>query len=62
VKELEESHNLKFLKSTISDRVAFKYSIAQGKAVFEMNGQDRDSKAVEEMTAFHNELMEEIQK
>jgi len=60
VKELEESHNLKFLKSTISDRVAFKYSIARGRAVFEMNGQDRDVKAVEEMAAFHKELMEEI--
>ena len=45
---MEKNHNLKFLKKSLCDRVAFRYSIAQGKAIFEMNGEDRDVKAIEE--------------
>lgn len=58
--ELEKRHNLKFLKSSLSDRVAFKYAIAQGKAVWEMNGDDRDIKAINEVNRLHKEFKEAI--
>jgi chromosome partitioning protein len=56
--ELEKNHNLKFLKKSLCDRVAFRYSIAQGKAIFEMNGEDRDVKAIEEFDKFFKEFKE----
>jgi chromosome partitioning protein len=60
IEALEEKHKLKFLKNCIYDRIAFKYSIAQGKAVFELSGQDRDIKAIEEITLIFDELVKEI--
>lgn len=58
--ELEKRHNLRFLKSSLSDRVAFKYAIAQGKAVWEMSGDDRDIKAINEVNRLHKEFKEAI--
>jgi len=60
VTELEDGHNVKFLKTTIGNRVVFPSSITQGKAVIEMTGQDRDEKANEEIASFVKELNEEI--
>jgi hypothetical protein len=40
----------------IHDRIAFVYSLAQGRSVTEMTGSERDNKAIEEM----NQLVGEI--
>ena len=46
------------MKKSLCDRVAFRYSIAQGKAIFEMSGEDRDVKAIEEFDKFFKEFKE----
>jgi chromosome partitioning protein len=56
--ELEKTHNVKFMKSSLCNRVAFRYSIAAGKAIFELTGEDRDQKAIDEFAEFVKELKE----
>jgi chromosome partitioning protein len=56
VEELEKIDGFERLDTMIHDRIAFVYSLAQGRSVTEMTGSERDNKAIEEM----NQLVGEI--
>ena len=56
--DLEKGYEVKFMDSLLCARVAWKYSAAQGRGVIEMNGRDRDPKAIDEFRAFFSELKE----
>lgn len=55
---LEEKYPVRFLKSLLMDRIAFRYSTAQGKSIAELTGADKDSKAIDEFNAVFSEFQE----
>ena len=58
--EFEEGYQVRFMKSHLCARVAYKYTAAEGRAVFEADGRSQDEKAVEEFRRFAVEIQEAI--
>ncbi len=58
IKEFEKEYEVKFLKSTLCSRVAYKYSVSEGLGVTELSNVDH--KASDEMKKFYHELLQLI--
>lgn len=58
--DVETQFKFRFMDTYLCSRVAHKGVVATGRTVFELNGRDRDPKAVEEFIAFYTELKESM--
>lgn len=56
IEPLKDKHNFVLLDSAVRDRTRFKFSVGQGRSVYEENEGVRDDKAVKEL----NDLFKEI--
>jgi len=56
--EFEEGYQVRFMNAHLCARVAYKYTAAEGRAVFEADGRSLDEKAVEEFRLFAGEIQE----
>lgn len=61
IEDFQHRFPIKFLKNVLYDRIVYKYSANQGRAVFEMIGKELDQKANDEFKAFFKELKSECQ-
>ena len=58
--DFDREYGARFLETHVSSRVAFKYSAAEGRAVTEVAGKERDERAAAEMTALFAEVREAV--
>jgi hypothetical protein len=56
--QCQREYRVTFLKNYLTARVAYKYSFGEGLGLTEQDGDDRDPKAIEEITAVFSELKE----
>lgn len=58
--EFAEGYQVHFMNAFLCARVVYKYTAAEGRAVFEANGRIQDAKATEEFQLFAAEIQEVI--
>ncbi len=56
ISEFEATYKVKFMKSNLTSRVAYKYSVSEGLGVIELSS--KDAKAKKEINNFFNEIKE----